>query len=49
MIVSGKLQLVVFLLSVSGPVLAVRCESVSQANEVLFFGSPYTLAFVVDL
>ena len=48
-IVSGKLQLVVFVLAVSGPVHAVGCESVSQANEVLFFGSPNALAFVVYL
>ena len=47
--VSGKLQLVVFVLAVSGPVHAVRCECVSQANEVLFFGSSNALAFVVYL
>ena len=44
MIVSGKLQLEVFVLAVSGPVHAVWCESVSQANEVLFFGSPNALS-----
>ena len=47
--VSGKLQLVVFVLAVSGPVHAVGCESVRQANEVLFFGLPNALAFVVYL
>ena len=37
------------MLAVSGPVHAVRCESISQANEVLFFGSPKALTFVVHL
>ena len=35
------------MLAVSGPVHAVLCESVSEANEVLFFGSPNVLTFVV--
>ena len=45
-IVGGKLQLVVFVLAVNGPIHAVRCESVSQANDVLFFCSPDRPVFV---
>ena len=48
-IISIELQLSSFILAVSGPVHAVRCESINQANEVLFFGSPNALAFVVYL
>ena len=49
MIISSKLQLSLFILAVSGPVHAVRCEGISQANEALFFGAPNALAFVVCL
>ena len=48
MIIS-ELQLNGIMLAVSGPVHAVRCESISQANEILFFGSPNALSFVAYL
>ena len=43
----SELQLNGIMLAVSGPVHAVRCESISQSSEMLLFGSPNALAFVM--
>ena len=48
-VIMSELRLNGIMLAVSGPVHAFRCESISQANEILFFGSPNALSFVVYL
>ena len=45
----NELQLNGIMLAVSGPVHAVRCESITQASEISFFGSPNALSFVAYL
>ena len=48
-VIMSELQLKGIMLAVSGPVHAVPCESISNANEILFFGSPNALSFVAYL